>query len=744
MKETIHIAKVEKYCNYIIKIHSIKIIDRISILEDTPFGNLVCNNKNMSFNYFNGELDKISIKILSISNIKISITKKDIDISQIYIADHLKHFSKDIHESYPQLVDYHNDYLPAIFYGLWSDTDYDVLKKNKSLKIIIWTGGDIYIDAPEDHIRKHVKKNIDHVKSITKTIQIAISKFIENDLVKIGEKYLRIPFMGIDFKKYEPIPKGNSIYIYTSPFYGNKYGENFYSKIVKKYKNINFIFTCSVGSLDAMEKFKQPNPYNIKYYDKKELIENIYPQCFVALRLTNHDGLAGTVQELGALGIKSIHNGDSPSCLNYNTIDDIYKHIDDEIKTIGMCDHTLSTIVKKYLTMDPHFFSTSFFKLDASPVPEINIIYDIIETYKYNFSVKPNCNYEIIVHSDKETLLSIEQDLNYGTIDIIQGLNIFNYFNGNSINILIKNKNHVKITIDEKNIKIKQIYVSERLRRAFHYDLLKTHLLVDYYNDYEPAIFYGIWSQNDLNILKNNKSLKIIIWTGGDINHNIMRIKETIDTVLNNVSEINKLDKIKHISISPFISKSLSELNLKYKEVPFMGIDFDMYKAVTKGKNIYVYTVPGTGEYYGSVLYNKVVEKYKNINFIFTCWINGEEFINNTNYKNPIPLKYYDKKELIENIYPQCFLGLRMTIHDGLSATVQELGLMGIKCVHNGNGPSSLNYKTFEDVCQHIDNEIKTIGTCDTELANKVKDFLTINPNFLNTNFHSDNDILIN
>ncbi|XWV24942.1 hypothetical protein QJ856_gp0839 [Tupanvirus deep ocean] len=760
MPETINTQYTETFCNYLISIKSEGIIQNVSILEDANFGKLIINDKKTSFYYFSGENKKISIKIVSDSSVSITSKKFDINIEQIYIAEHLRHYNDDIFLSYPKLVPYKSDYIPAIFYGMWSENDLQTLEKNKSLKIIIWTGGDIYIDSDNTGIKNHVRDTINRIKKLNKVVHIAISKFIEADLTKLGINFLKVPFMGIDLEKFKPVKKGKSIYIYTSPFYGNKYGEELYSKVMNKYKDYNFIITCSIGSMEAMLKYNKENPYGIKYYNKNELIEKIYPQCFIALRLTKHDGLAGTVQELGAMGIKSIHNGDTPSCLHYSTLEDIYKHIDKEILTIDTCDHELSNSVKKYLKLDPLFFNTKFynrysnehkiFNIKNNNVPQkikknnvtkninkqLSNAKSIMEENKYNFVVEKNCGYQISVVSNDPTMLSFVEDRTYGEISIKKGPNIFNYYNGNQSMITIKTKMPATISIKKNNIPIKQIYVSERLREAFQYDLLQTHKLEIYNNDYEPAIFYGIWSKNDLDTLKRNKSLKVIIWTGGDINHNIERTEESINVVLHNVNTIKKLDKIKHISISTFISKSLTELNLSFKEVPFMGIDFDMYKPVKKGKSIYIYTVVGTGRYYGSHFYDKLIKKYKDINFIFACWKNSEEYIKKNNYKNPHPIKYYDKKELVEKIYPQCFLGLRLTVHDGLSATVQELGLMGIKCIHNGNGPNNLNYKTFDDICRHIDNERKTIGLCDYELSEKVKKYLTIDPKFFTTDFH--------
>jgi hypothetical protein len=360
------------------------------------------------------------------------------------------------------------------------------------------------------------------------------------------------------------------------------------------------------------------------------------------------------------------------------------------------------------------------------------------------FSVSKNCNYSIRFHSQINNIVtfSIKEDEHFGTyiIKFRNQLQTFNYFNGSSTNLTIVCDTlfYTKIKLVQKNIQIKQIYIAEHLRKGFSKEFYEVLALKDYYNDYLPAIYYGMLSQNDLEVLKKNKSLKIIIWTGGDINYNIMQTDKGSKILINKINHIKNLTKVKHISISPFISKSLLGLGLNYKEVPFIAIDFNMFNPVPKGKSIYIYTSSGEGTYYGSMLYDKIIEKYKDINFIMTCWVNDIKDLQKRKYRNKYMLQHYDKKELAKKIYPQCFIGLRLTSHDGLSATVQELGLMGIKCVHNGSSPSSLNYNSFEDICRHIDNERKTVGTFDVELADKVKDYLTINPNFFTTNFFGD------
>ena len=84
----------------------------------------------------------------------------------------------------------------------------------------------------------------------------------------------------------------------------------------------------------------------------------------------------------------------------------------------------------------------------------------------------------------------------------------------------------------------------------------------------------------------------------------------------------------------------------------------------------------------------------------------------------------------MSEIYSKSFIGLRLVPHDGLGSTVQELGLMGIKCVHNGSSPSALKYRNVDDIIKHIENEALTIGLKDEELSKNVDKYLTIPDNF--------------
>ena len=126
--------------------------------------------------------------------------------------------------------------------------------------------------------------------------------------------------------------------------------------------------------------------------------------------------------------------------------------------------------------------------------------------------------------------------------------------------------------------------------------------------------------------------------------------------------------------------------------------------------------------------YKKLIHKFKDIKFILTCARKSAQTPH---------IRSYSKSEL-HKIYSSCFIGIRLTKHDGISATVQEMGLLGIKTIHNGNSPSCINYTNYDSIIQKINEERKTIGTIDYETAKKTYDFLNINKDWLSIEYYND------
>ena len=120
-------------------------------------------------------------------------------------------------------------------------------------------------------------------------------------------------------------------------------------------------------------------------------------------------------------------------------------------------------------------------------------------------------------------------------------------------------------------------------------------------------------------------------------------------------------------------------------------------------------------------------------------YINKKVSYNKNDYKTILIGDGSIDLEDMNKVYRHCYLGLRLTPHDGVSYQVIELGLMGIKTIHNGDAPSALNYSNMNDVKKFIKKERYTIGTTDANLANKIYNYCKFDKKTFNVNSYFDN-----
>ena len=230
-----------------------------------------------------------------------------------------------------------------IQFGLYRNEDLKLVLNHKSYCMIIFGGSDTFItDNRNPHISRGRIFFLNQIKQQMlknkKIVLIAQSKWISNDLNRMQLSHYTIPWYSLNKKLFHPVNKGINIYVYKryNPFYSSTLINKLEKQLGHKYK-----FITANGNI----------PYN--------KISEIYSKSFIGLRLVPHDGLGSTVQELGLMGIKCVHNGSSPSALKYRNVDDIIKHIENEAKTIGLKDEELSKKVEKYLTIPDNFFKVS-------------------------------------------------------------------------------------------------------------------------------------------------------------------------------------------------------------------------------------------------------------------------------------------------------------------------------------------------------------------------------------------------
>lgn len=310
-------------------------------------------------------------------------------INQCYVSTGIKSFENKMFNKYG-FVEYKNIYEPVFFFGLYNCKDYELIRNHRGLAIIIWGGTDSRmvkewnliklikfeneeIETENEEFNKFVMNSIymtpeeiykapdkfhGKIKLKTKMVQnipinffkfihqknirhISISKDLKKDLENIGIQALPIKLSFCDFKRFRPVKKGDSIYIYTSKYHSDIYGEKYYKEVMKRMKDEKFIL-C--------------------HYNTTQKIEDIYKKCFIGLRLTSHDGNANTVQELGLCGIKCVHNSTYPNALQWINVDHIIDMIKEEKKTIGMMDVEMSKKMEEYIYDDQKWLEVESYK----------------------------------------------------------------------------------------------------------------------------------------------------------------------------------------------------------------------------------------------------------------------------------------------------------------------------------------------------------------------------------------------
>jgi hypothetical protein len=280
--------------------------------------------------------------------------------------------------------------------------------------------------------------------------------------------------------------------------------------------------------------------------------------------------------------------------------------------------------------------------------------------------------------------------------------------------------------------KINQLYVSNSVT-FFENTLLEKYKLKEYCDRTKPAFFFGVYDKKDIDMITKHKSTRIVIFTGGDI----LLTKENI----NKINKLVKLDNIYFVCISSFIIKNLNKLRIPYKFIPINHVDPLFYKPVEKGNAIYIYTSIRFKEKYGYSFYKKITTLFKDIRFILATNPKDYDKAKESGLSTDGFITCRTKEDLF-NIYKQCFLGFRFTEHDGCSNTVIELGLMGIKCVHNGCQPSAVNYKTITDIVNIVKREKENIGSIDNSLHNETRAYDDIGTKWKSTMFYAKNDCI--
>ena len=444
--------------------------------------------------------------------------------TQLYVAEHLRQYYKNAlltsnnytHGYFTELHDYTE---PCVFYGMFSENDMLELCKVKNKKAIVWTGGDINIkNRGIPWIKQHIIDNINRINTLRNVKHISITSNINRSLDNVGLDYIEYPFMGINFNEFYPTKKGKSIYFYAGnceEAYGIKLFMEVYDLLKFKY---DFKITSCFKNINKI-KYYLPNIIHEPLNIPRNKIYDLYKECFIGLRFTCHDGLSGSVQELGCMGIKTINNSvDSPSTIKYNDVTSIINIIHEEARTINTVDHRLAWKTKKFLTITTDLFN---FNNHKSFAPNSNILF-VVNNY-----TDRTIN-GVMYFRNVYLIMKRYYNINYIYIDNIDNEDLSNYnyilFDSLIMNPLIGGITHLNINLLFKKYFSNKIIIL--LGHDLHFwtynsrfsdkkdNLFRQHIeeLPDNYATKNEYYFYNVDFLKELNIgyfisLYNNKEL---------------------------------------------------------------------------------------------------------------------------------------------------------------------------------------------------------------------------------------------
>jgi len=280
------------------------------------------------------------------------LKKGNIKVNQIVCSKTMDYFTEKLKKNY-NLIPYKNDYEPVLVFGVYNLDFIEILKNHKSLVIICWCGSDI--NYPENEKALKVIEYFNNNNNLN-ILHMAMGGIIEKKIIKfIQNPYIFYPIAPtININDISPVQKGKEIYTYINASNPRVYGYVILQKLIERHPNIKFnIFINQRNREYCLKKNIDISKYKTAVTNK-ELFEK-YKKCFLGLRLTNIDGNANTVLELGLLGIKCVYMDTKvPSAIDYEHNEIIWKKCQSEEKKnrINIAVNSISKIIleqQKYI-----------------------------------------------------------------------------------------------------------------------------------------------------------------------------------------------------------------------------------------------------------------------------------------------------------------------------------------------------------------------------------------------------------
>jgi hypothetical protein len=239
-----------------------------------------------------------------------------------------------------------------------------------------------------------------------------------------------------------------------------------------------------------------------------------------------------------------------------------------------------------------------------------------------------------------------------------------------------------------------QAYVSRSLEGL---DFHKRYGLTPYTDRAAPLIMFGMYRDEDFDILRRHDSFVTLVWQGMDARV----INEKWLPFL-------RLTHIRHIAISHWIQNSLSGYGIPNELIPVSATSINMYP-VKRGNSVFLYYSDNSDSsrlYYGATLIPEIESR--------------------TGMRVQTAILGEYGKDALRRLYADCFINLRLTVYDGCPNTNLEMGLMGRRSIFNGHIPHSIPWQNIDDICASIITEFERRHEPNEHISNDIANFLNI------------------
>lgn len=250
-----------------------------------------------------------------------------------------------------------------------------------------------------------------------------------------------------------------------------------------------------------------------------------------------------------------------------------------------------------------------------------------------------------------------------------------------------------------------QAYVS-RMMPKFKPAIMRRWFFDTYEDNTKPVVFFGVYQNRDIELIKNHKGPKIIVFLGNDIDRHGHLFKDDPNAY--------------HVSYGPFKDK-LEALGVKvYHHVTPLK-EYDYWKPVPLGDCIYVYKgyIRDRKKHYK---WDEVIQPLIDEFGDKVIWTNRQT-----------------ERDLKLNHYSKCFAYVKPTPIGG-STAMWELGHMGIRSFtqeHDHlNFGHTVDYKDVDDLILKLKEEKSRIGQVRDDVALAASNALDGNENWLSYEYY--------